>query len=181
MKVTKLGILGIILTIIICYILVFLNILVKDILLFFILPLIVSFIFDGLSFLNKKRINKEMQLVPFFLKKIPKMLFQLILIFLIMIFIASERYYKKTEVIQDLDNLVEHLENIHPDLYANIPKDSFNYILNDYKKNLPNKVTEFQLFKICSKLTSLFKDGHTKATIQYYFRRLQIIFINITT
>ena len=95
-------------------------------------------------------------------------------VFGLIIFSTQTRYISKNDAIRDLDILIDKLENIHPDLYYSIPKDSFALILNDYKSNLPDKISELEFYKKCSKLTSLFKDGHTKAMPDLLNERMQL-------
>jgi hypothetical protein len=156
--------------VLVIYILVNQNLLVKDIIEFYLFVFLMSFVFSGIIYLLKKK--------PPYINYIQKELFKtsisLIGIFGLIIFSTQTRYIQKNNAIGDLDYMVEKFENIHPDLYHNVPKDSFSLILNETKKNLPDKISELEFYKVCSRLTSLFKDGHTHATPNILNNRMQL-------
>lgn len=148
------------------------NLLVKDILELYLLVYLMSFALSNIIYLFKKKVSY----IQYIKKELFKTSIILIGIFGLIIFSTQTRDIPKNEAISDLDFLMEKLENIHPDLYHIVPKDSFSIVLNEYKNNLPDKISESNFLKECSKLTSRFKDGHTKSTSNLLNNRMQLAF-----
>lgn len=145
------------------------NLLIKDIFELYVLVFLPGFIFANITYLFKKKISY----LNYIKKEFFKSLIVQIVIFALVIYSTTTRFITKNDAIKDLNLLVEKLENIHPNLYCNIPKDFFLLILNDYKNNLPNKISELEFYKVCSRLTSFFKDGHTKPMLDFLNKRMQ--------
>lgn len=96
---------------------------------------------------------------------INKLFFNLVIIlffFGFIIYSTQSRSISKDSAENDLKFMVNSLENIHPDIYHIIPKDSFLLELNKEIENIPEKITELEFFKVCARLSSHFRTGHTK-------------------
>jgi len=87
------------------------------------------------------------------------------LIILILFFsinlIAQQLVFSKKETFQELDSLMSYIEEVHPNPYAKISKDSVNRIIEQKKQNLNDSINVFQLFTIISPIVSSLQDGHT--------------------
>jgi len=148
------------------------NLLVREIVELYLLMFMMGFILSSVVYLLKKKISYT----QYIQKELFKTSIVQIVIFGLIIFSTQTRYISKNDAIGDLDALMEKLGNIHPDLYHSVPKDSFLLILNNYKNSLPDKISELEFFKGCSRLTSLFKDGHTHTTSDILNGRMQLAF-----
>lgn len=132
---------------------------IKDVAFVYLLVLIPSYFLMNIEYIFRR--NK------FFYSKflIDKLFTNLIItIFFLgfIIYLTQNRYISKESVVSDLKYMVSSLENIHPDIYHVISKDSFAQELDNEINNLPERITELEFFKVCARLTSHFRTGHTK-------------------
>jgi len=137
------------------------NLLVNDIVEMYLLVLVTSFLFSNVFFLFKKKTPY----IAYIQSELFKSSIVLIALWGVIIYATQFKSIAKEDAIGDLDVLVEKLEHIHPDIYYCLPKDSFERILMDYKREMPDKISELEFYKGCARLTSLFKDGHTNPLI----------------
>ncbi|MDD4636443.1 MAG: S41 family peptidase [Bacteroidales bacterium] len=150
------------------------NLLVNDIIEMFLLVLVMSFLFSNVFFLFKKKTPY----IPYIQSELFKSSIVLIALWGLIIYSTQFKSIAKEEAIGDLDVMIEKLEHIHPDIYYCLPKDSFEQVLMDYKKEMPDKISELELYKGCARLTSLFKDAHTKPVINFMQLAFRAIFPN---
>lgn len=129
-----------------------------DIIFLYLLVLIPTIFFVAIEFLVKKKIPFK----EFIKAKVFGHLLTVIVCLGFFIFNVSGKSILKKTAINDLNFMVESLENIHPDIYHVISKDSFLIELNNEIGNLPEKVTVLEFFKVCARLTSHFRTGHTR-------------------
>jgi hypothetical protein len=97
---------------------------------------------------------------------------QIVLLALV-IYSTQTRYISKHDALQDLDTLVQTLQDVHQDLYHNTSKASFDSLLDEYKRIMPNDISELDFYRDCSRLTSRFKDGHTRIMNDILDKRMQ--------
>jgi C-terminal processing protease CtpA/Prc len=100
----------------------------------------------------------------------------LIFIFGLVIYSTTTRYIPKSKAINDLEFMMQSLENIHPDIYNFISKDSFLVQFNRVASDLPESISETDFHKACARLTSYFGTGHTKPMPNLIGKRMQLIF-----
>ena len=148
------------------------NLLLKDILLLCLFFFLVNLIIGSTIWIFKK----GKKYVAFLYDFLYTALIGQTIIFVFIVFLTTPRYITKKDAIVDLDMLVAKCENVHPDLYYHIPKESFSKILNKVKNNLPDKISELQFTKVCFQLCSHFKDGHTKPLLNLLEKRNQWFF-----
>jgi hypothetical protein len=79
--------------------------------------------------------------------------------------------YSPQQLSNDLDQLFVRLGNIHPNLYANIEKDSIEHYRVAVSKNLNHPMTSLVFWKLVAPLVTRFKDGHTSLYFPYQFRQ----------
>lgn len=147
--------------------------LLSDIFFLYLLVLIPTIFFVTIEFLVKKKIPFK----DFIKGKIFGHLLTVIFCLCFFIFWVSGKSILKKTAINDLNFMIESLENIHPDIYHLISKDSFLIEMNNEIDNLPEKVSEVEFFKVCARLTSHFRTGHTTpmrnlSESKFPFRRL---------
>ena len=80
----------------------------------------------------------------------------------VLLFMTQPKYIPKDTVLSELNFMVKTLENVHPDIYHVISKDSFLLKLNREIETLHERVTELEFHKTCARLTSHFRTGHTR-------------------
>ncbi len=154
----KLWIVSIILGFIVIYMIASGLFRLRDIFFLYFLILIPSIIFIAIEFFIKKRIPFK----DFIKGKVFGHLLTVIFCLGFFIYYMSGKPILKKTTINDLNFMIESLENIHPDIYHMIPKDSFLIELNNEIDNLPEKISELDFFKVCARLTSHFRTGHTR-------------------
>jgi hypothetical protein len=130
----------------------------KDIVFIYGLVLITAYIFSNIEYLFKRKRSYS----EFMVNKLFTNLIITIFIFCVILFATQSRYIRKDKAVNDLNFMVNTLENVHPDIYHVVSKDSFSLILNKEIARLPEKIAELEFYKTCARLTSHFRTGHTK-------------------
>lgn len=147
------------LNLILAFVLIFLERLqITDILLIYPLVLIPSFVLVNIEFLFRRKQTYS----KFLLDKLFFNLGFIIVLYSAVFFFTQPKYIAKDKAIDDLNFMIKTLENVHPDIYHSIRKDSFLIIFNQEVDALPKKVSELEFFKICARLNAHFKTGHTR-------------------
>lgn len=170
----KIWIASILFGIIIIYMIVSRVIILRDIILLYLVILIPTLIILSIEFLFRKGI-------PFleFLKgKIFGHLLTMIFCLGFVIYILSDKPILKTNAINDLDFMIESLENIHPNIYQEISKDSFQVQYESIKENLPLMISNVHFYATCARLTSFFRTAHTKPMANIIENGMQKFFRN---
>jgi hypothetical protein len=142
------------------FMLMYRNFSLKVILEWYLLALLPSFLLANISYLVKKKTTYSNHIK----KELLKNLITLIVFFGVVIYLTNPNYISRNQASADLDYFIEKLTNIHPDLYHNISQDAYTAILNDYKNSLPEKISAFEFYRGCSRLSAYFHDGHTHPT-----------------
>lgn len=73
----------------------------------------------------------------------------------------GSKTFEVTEILEDIDLIVDALEDIHPNLYAYRPKEDFYSELEEVKENITEPMTKLEVYKVLSPLVNSLKDGHT--------------------
>ncbi|MFB6341952.1 S41 family peptidase [Saccharicrinis sp. FJH62] len=107
-------------------------------------------------------IRRKIRFKDFLKAKVFGHLFTILFCFGFLVYYMQDKPISKQTAINDLNYMIESLEHIHPDIYHLIPKDSFLIEYNNEINNLPEKVSELEFFKVCARLTSHFRTGHTR-------------------
>lgn len=74
---------------------------------------------------------------------------------------STEKLYSPDELKTDLRFLVSKLENIHPNLYAAIPKEKFYQAVEALEQGLTEPITRLEFARKLIPLTTALGDGHT--------------------
>jgi hypothetical protein len=130
----------------------------KDVVFVYLIVLIPAFILSSIEYLfRRKRRYVEFMINKFYTNNI-------ITIFLlgVLLFLTQPKYIPKDTAVRELNFMVKTLENVHPDIYHVISKDSFLLKLEREIETLPERVTELEFHKACARLTSHFRTGHTR-------------------
>jgi hypothetical protein len=146
------------LLILIGYLLLTERLLFKDVIFIFLVILIPGFAFSNIEYLFKR----SQIYLKFMENKLFTNLIITIFVFTVIVFVTRNKYIPKDSVLTDLKFMINTLENVHPDIYHIVSKDSFSIKLNEEIDNLPERVTELEFFLICARLTSHFRTGHTR-------------------
>jgi hypothetical protein len=101
-----------------------------------------------------------------------------IVIIILILWSATPRYFSREQVSNDIDYSIKVMEDVHPNLYSVISKDSFSTKTDSIKKLLPLKVSEIEAYKTLSKIFSQIGDGHTGGGWKFYSNRLAGLFRN---
>ncbi len=147
---------------------------IQEILLLYGLILIPSIVFVTIEFFAVKK--KTFQ--DFLERKIFGHLLTLIFCFGFFLYSLSGKPVSKKTAIEDLDFMIESLENIHPDIYQEIPKDSFQQHFEKIKDNLPIFLTNTDFYECCARLCSYFRTAHTKPMANTIEKGIQKFFRN---
>jgi len=148
------------------------NLLFKDIICVYFLVLIPALAFINLEYLFRKNVSYA----QFLKDKLFTNFIILIFIVGLVIYSTSTRYISKSKAINDLEFMMQSLENIHPDIYDFIPKDSFLVKYNRITSELPKSISETDFHKTCARLTSYFGTGHTTPMPNLIGKRMQLLF-----
>jgi len=132
---------------------------IKDVVFVYLLVLIPSYILTNIEYLFKR---KKISYSKFLTDKLFFNLFITIVFFGLIIYATQPKYISKEYAENDLKFMVNSLESIHPDIYHVISKDSFAIEVYNEINNLAEKTTELEFYKVCARLTSLFRTGHTR-------------------
>lgn len=89
---------------------------------------------------------------------------------------ASTRYFPREKVIGDIDYAIKVMEDVHPNLYDQISKESFIAKTDSLKNLLPLKVSDVELYKTLRKTFAQIGDGHTGAEWDFFFNRMALFF-----
>jgi hypothetical protein len=153
--------------ILISLLIIFKRLQVKDVVFIYLLVLIPAFFCLNIEFLFKRKRSYS----EFIVNKLFINLIITIFIFSVVLFATQPRYIRKDKAVSDLNFMIHTLENVHPDIYHIISKDSFSLILNKEIAILPEKITELDFYKICARLTSHFRSGHTRVREDLLFAK----------
>lgn len=154
----KLWITSILLTGIVIYTLISRIFILRDILFLYLLFLILTLIVISIEYLVKKSISFR-DLIK---SKVLGHLLSVVFILCFFGYYKSAKPIAKETAISDLNFMIESLEKIHPDIYHVISRDSFLVEFKNEIDNMPIKISELEFYKICARLTSHFRTGHTK-------------------
>lgn len=82
------------------------------------------------------------------------------------------RQFCKSELIQDLDFMIKTMEDVHPDLYFNFPKEKAKARLEEIKNELHDGYSRIDFFYRAARLVAHFCDGHTQVYMpnEEYFK-----------
>ena len=164
-----------ILIIIIYIVLLFNKIWIEEILLLFLLPLIISFITIGIITLIIKIFKKCSKNKYIVSSIIAASVFQLFLL-LFILWSTNSRLYTGDQVKKDIDYAKVYMEDVHPDLYAEIDEDKLDNIIDSIKKTLPQSLAEVEAYQVLSTIFSNINDAHTMLSLNNYLRRGAIFF-----
>lgn len=132
---------------------------IKDVVFVYLLVLLPSSILMHIEYLI---VRKKIDYSKFIIKKLFVNLTIAIIFFGFVIYLMRPAYISKDGAVSDLKYMITSLENIHPDIYHEFSNDSFALEMNNEIKDLPDKISELEFFKVCARLTSHFRTGHTK-------------------
>jgi hypothetical protein len=131
---------------------------VKDVVFIYLMVLISAYIFSNIEYLFKRKRSYS----EFMINKLFTNLIIISFIYIVILFATQPKYIRKDIAVSDLKFMVKTLENVHPDIYHVISKDSFSSILNKEIDKLPEKIAELEFYKTCARLTFHFRTGHTR-------------------
>jgi len=131
---------------------------VKDVIFVYLIVLIPAFILSNIEYLFRRK----QRYVKFMINKFYTNTIITIFLLGVLLFLTQPKYIPKDTAVKDLNFMVKTLENVHPDIYHVISKDSFLLKLNREIETLPERVTELEFHKTCARLTSHFRTGHTR-------------------
>ncbi len=144
----------------------------QDIIFLYLVFLIPGLIFSNLEYLFKRNINY----FQFLKEKMFPSFLMLIFVFGLVIYSTTTRYILKDKAVEDMEFMKQSLENIHPDIYHEISKDSYLTHYNRIICDLPIEISEADFYKTCARLTSFFGSGHTRPTENVLGKRMQFLF-----
>lgn len=120
--------------------------------------MIPAYIFSNIEYLFKRKLRYS----KFIIDKLFTNLIIPIIVFGFILYLTRPSYIPKDTAVSDLKFMVNTLENVHPDIYHVICKDSFLSKLDKEIDNLPERVSELGFYNACARLASYFGTGHTK-------------------
>lgn len=170
----KLWITSVILGFIVIYMIISKVIILRDIILLYILILVPTIVLLTFGFLIRKKIPFK----DFIKAHVFRHLLTVIFCLGFFIYIISSKPILKKTAINDLDFMIESLENIHPNIYQEISKDSFQLHYERIKEDLPIIISNVDFYAICVRLTSYFKTAHTKPMANIIENGMQRFFRN---
>lgn len=170
----KIWITSILFGLIIIYMILSRVIVFRDIILLFVLISIPTLIFLIIDFFARKKPPFK----EFIIGHIFRYLLTLIFCFSFILYAISSKPILKKNAINDMDFMIESLENIHPNIYQEISKDSFQLHYERIKENLPVMISNVRFYATCARLTSLFRTAHTKPMANIIENGMQKFFRN---
>ena len=75
--------------------------------------------------------------------------------------ISAQKHYSKQKLIADIDSLYASINEIHVDMYANIPKVKFEKEIGQIKQQLEDSMTRIDFYNHLAPLVEELGDGHT--------------------
>jgi len=112
-----------------------------------------------------------------------------ILLFIISQFSFSQRTLTDNQWIEDLDFMINRLDSIHPNLYANISREQMQESVSELKEKIP-MLSDNEILVNLLKIVTIIQDGHTRLhgnnlTKKWYPLRIEKFsdgyFITVTT
>jgi hypothetical protein len=146
---------------------------IEEIIALFIIPIIVVIIISSLIYfiiLIFKAINYKIFIINSLLAACTLQ----IVIFSLILWSATPRYFSREQVTNDIDYAVKLMEDVHPNLYAVISKDAFYLKTDSIKRSLPEKISDAEAFRVLSKVSSQIHDAHTH--LGFYWKRGALMF-----
>jgi hypothetical protein len=143
---------------------------IEEIIGLFIIPIIVVIIISNLIYLIVfifKRVNYK----SFFTNSLLAACALQIAIVGLILWSASPRYFTREQVINDIDYAIRVAEDVHPNLYAVISKESFYSKTDSIKRLLHENVSDAEAYRTFSKVFSQIHDGHTRGGENFFSNR----------
>ena len=84
---------------------------------------------------------------------------------------ATPRYFSRNQVIKDIDYAIKIAEDVHPNLYAVISKESFYAKTDSIKKTFPEKMSDAAAYRTLGRIFSQIQDGHTGGGWNFFDKR----------
>ena len=84
---------------------------------------------------------------------------------------ATPRYFSRNQVIKDIDYAIKIAEDVHPNLYAVISKESFYAKTDSIKKTFPEKMSDAAAYRTLRRIFSQIQDGHTGGGWNFFSNR----------
>ncbi|MCL2040421.1 MAG: S41 family peptidase [Bacteroidales bacterium] len=81
----------------------------------------------------------------------------------------SQSRFSKAQLDADLDTLYSVIRDVHPDMFAVMPKEKFEKEFEIIKENLKDSMTEFDFFVQVAPLIHDLEDGHTSLRPPHFF------------
>jgi Periplasmic protease len=148
---------------------------IEEILGFFLFPILLVIIVSTIPYLII-RIFRKISYKKFITNSlVVACVLQLVIVSLIL-WSASNRYFAREKVINDIDYSIKIMEDVHPNLYAEISKKAFIAKTDSLKRLLPLKVSDVEAYKTLRKIFSQLRDGHTGGGWNFFSNRMAILF-----
>lgn len=75
---------------------------------------------------------------------------------------AQKLFFKKNDIIKDIDTMVFLLNDIHPNIFSECPEKEFREEIEKVKKAIPDSTDIFGVYKLIEPIVVLLGDGHTQ-------------------
>jgi len=76
---------------------------------------------------------------------------------------TAQSYFSRAQLEADLDSMYVIIHDIHPDMFAVLPRDEFKAGLENAKLQLADSMTIFEFYNVIAPLVASLGDGHTSA------------------
>lgn len=74
---------------------------------------------------------------------------------------GQQQYFSRQQLSADFDSLLVGIEEIHPNMYANISKEAFDVKVVQARNSLTDSMTRMEFFLIAAPIITCLNDGHT--------------------
>lgn len=162
--------------ILISYLLLLLKYLViEEILGFYLIPILLVIIVVSIPYLII-RIFRKISYKKFITNSLLAACILQIAIISLILWSATPRYFSHEQVVKDINYAIKVAEDVHPNLYAMISKESFYAKTDSIKKSLPEKISDAEADKTLRRIFSLTQDAHTGTGMTIFMKRLALLF-----
>jgi hypothetical protein len=162
--------------ILIAYLLLLLNYLViEEILGFYLMPILLVIILASIPYLII-RIFKKISYKIFITNSLLFACIMQIGIISLILWCAAPRYFSREQVVSDINYAIKVAEDVHPNMYAMISKESFYAKTDSIKNSLPEKLSDAKADKASRRIFSFIQDAHTGTGMTIFMKRFAFLF-----
>ncbi|MFA5772909.1 MAG: S41 family peptidase [Thermoplasmata archaeon] len=148
---------------------------IEEILEFYLIPILLVIIVASIPYLII-RIFKKISYKKFITNSLLAACILQVVIMSLILWSATPRYFSREQVVKDINYAIKVAEDVHPNLYAIISKDSFYANTDSIKKSLPEKMSDAETDKTFRRIFSHIQDAHTGPGTVIFMKRLAFLF-----